>query len=282
MNVENSKVEIPLWQRWNDYGIGLFLKGRAELKQANEAFTRLEQLPDNKRYDGALNIARAYFEEGLLDEASAAITRAKEFTDPPAPPWTVSWLTGQINLQQGRLEEAEKAFRSVLEDKTPQRTERGFDFSMDYEVINLLGQTLFERAKQIRDDTQTPARQKLLEDAAAQYEKTLKLDIENVAAHYGLRQIHSELRAIAEKSGDRASVERHDLAAKEHGSLHERYKPDDNARDLAQKKAKEKYPPAAKASEPIVIYSLNRPSAPGLAGNTPVANSNMIVDKKDN
>ena len=136
---------------------------------------------------------------------------------------------------------------------------------MDYEVINLLGQTLFERAKQIRDDQQTPARKKLLEDAAAQFEKTLKLDVENVAAHYGLRQIHSELKAIAAKLGDQNAADQHERAAKEHGELHERYKPDDNARDLAQKKAKEKYPPAAKASEPIVIYSLNRPSAPGLS-----------------
>lgn len=263
--VENPKVEIPLWQRWNDYGIGLFLKGRAELKQADDAFTRLEQLPDNKRYDGALNIARAYFEEGLLDEATAAIARASEFKDPPAPPWTISWLTGQINLQQGRLEEAEKAFRSVLYDQTAERNSRGFDFSMDYEVINLLGQTLFERAKQIRSDEQTPARKKLLEDAAEQYERTLKLDSENVAAHYGLRQIYAELRTIASKQGDSAAASKFELAAREHGELHERYKPDDNARDLAQKKAKEKYPAAAKASEPIVIYSLNRPSAPGFS-----------------
>ena len=133
------------------------------------------------------------------------------------------------------------------------------------EVINLLGQTLFERAKQIRDESQSAARQKLLEDAAVQFEKTLKLDQENVAAHYGLRQIHSELRAIAEKNSDPDAVGRHELAAKHHGDMHERYKPDDNARDMAQKKAKEKYPPAAKAAEPIVIYSLNRPSAPGLA-----------------
>ena len=279
--VENPKVEIPLWQRWNDYGIGLFLKGRAELKQADEAFTRLEQLPDNKRYDGALNIARAYFEEGLLDEATSAISRASQFTDPPAPPWTISWLTGIINLQQGRLEEAETAFRSVLEDKTPQRTERGFDFSMDYEVINLLGQTLFEQAKQIRDEARMSIRQKLLQDSATQYERTLKLDSENVAAHYGLRQIHLELKAIAEKRGDPESVARHEQASKEHGKLHERYKPDDNARDLAQQKAKVKYPAAAKASEPIVIYQLNRPLAPGLAEVPPISDAQVSVEQKE-
>lgn len=275
--VENAKVEIPLWQRWNDYGIGLFLKGRAELKQADDAFTRLEQLPDNKRYDGALNIARAYFEEGLLDEATAAIARASEFKDPPAPPWTISWLTGQINLQQGRLEEAEKAFRSVLEDQTAERTSRGFDFSMDYEVINLLGQTLFERAKQIRSDSEAPARKKLLEQASEQFQKTLKLDAENVAAHYGLRQIYSELKAIASKLGNEDDVRKYEKAAKEHGQLHERYKPDDNARDLAQKKAKDKYPAAAKASEPIVIYSLNRSTAPGMGETKTVKNEDQTT-----
>ena len=280
--VENPKVEIPVWQRWNDYGIGLFLKGRAELRQADEAFTRLEQLPDNKRYDGALNIARSYFEEGLLDEATAAIARASQFTEPHAPPWTISWLTGMISLQQGDLEGAEKAFRSVLEDKTPERTQRGFDFSMDYEVINLLGQTLFEQAKQIRSPAETATRQQLLEEAAAQYQKALKLDVENVAAHYGLRQIHAELKSIAEGLGDQAAVARHDEAAREHGKLHERYKQDDNARDLAQQKAKVKYPAAAKASEPIVIYPLNRPGAPGLAEHGVAQDATQVADKKDN
>jgi hypothetical protein len=277
--VENPKCEIPLWQRWNDYGIGLFLKGRAELKQAGEAFTQLEQLPENKRYDGALNIARAYYEEGLLDEATAALTRAAEFKDPPAPPWTLSWLTGLISLQQGHLADAEKAFRSVLEDQTAQRLERGFDFSMDYEVINLLGQTLYEQAKQIRDLEGTQNRKQLLEDAARQFENTLKIDSENVTAHYGLRQIHVELKAIALERGDQAEAERHQLAAKDHGEMHERYKLDDNARDLAFQKAKEKYPAAAKASEPIVIYSLNRAGAPGLGKVAPEENERAIVEK---
>jgi tetratricopeptide (TPR) repeat protein len=277
--VDNLKVEIPIWQRWNDYGIGLFLKGRAELKQAGEAFTRLERLNDNKRYDGALNLARAYFEEGLLDEATAAISRASEFKDPPAPPWTISWLTGLINLQQGRLDAAETSFRSVLEDKTAQRTERGFDFSMDYEVINLLGQTLYERAKQIRSPTETIARKSLLEEAATQYQKTLTLDSENVAAHYGLKQIYAELKSIAEGLGDKPGATQYERVAREHGELHERYKPDDNARDIAQQKAKVKYPAAAKASEPIVIYPLNRPGAPGFADAPQASDIPAVAEK---
>ena len=36
----NSPSDIPAWQRWNDYGIGLLIKGKAELRQAAEAFDR--------------------------------------------------------------------------------------------------------------------------------------------------------------------------------------------------------------------------------------------------
>lgn len=279
IGVENAKVEIPMWQRWNDYGIGLLLKGKAELKQAGEAFTRLEQLKDNKRYDGALNIARAYLEEGLLDDAVAAISRASKFTDPPAPPWTIAWLTGRANLEQGHLEEAEKSFRSVLEDETAERRQRGFDFSKDYEVINLLGETLFERAKEIRNELQIAARKKLLEDAAVEYQKTLKLDSENVAAHYGLRQIYTDLKKIVEDAGDRDGAAGYEKLAKEHGVMHERYKLDDNARDFAQQQAKVKYPAAAKASEAIVIYPLHRPGAPGLANANQPAKASAIAGK---
>src|SRR5690606_34423519 len=67
--------DIPTWQRWNDYGIGLLLKGKGELKQAEEAFQEVERLG---RYDGPLNLARVYLNEGRLDEAVAALGRAAE------------------------------------------------------------------------------------------------------------------------------------------------------------------------------------------------------------
>ena len=250
VSVENAKVEFPVWQRWNDYGIGLFLKGKAELRQAEQAFNVLEGLKEPPRYDGALNLARVLHREGRLDEATEALTRAAEFQNPPAPEWTVAWLSGVINREQGHLEEAEKNFRKVLEDRSPERLARGFDFSMDYEVIDLLGQTLFERAKQIRDPDQKQLRDDFLKQAIEQYQKVLKLDSENVAAHYGLQLVYKDL-------GDEAK-------SAEHGRLHARYKQDDNARDVAFELAKRKYPAAARASEPIVIYPLNREGAPGL------------------
>ena len=61
--VENAAVNSPLWQRWNDYGIGLLLKGKAELRQAEEAFRAVEELG---RWDGPMNLARVYNAEGAL------------------------------------------------------------------------------------------------------------------------------------------------------------------------------------------------------------------------
>ena len=53
--------------------------------------------------------------------------------------------------------------------------------------------------------------------------------------------------------------------SEEHRALHNRYKPDDNARDRAVAAARGKYPAANNAAEPTVIYPLNRGGAPGLA-----------------
>ena len=66
--------DIPVWQRWNDYGIGLLRKrGAGELRQAEAAFTGgADQAPAH----GPLNLARVYLREGRLDDAVAALTEA--------------------------------------------------------------------------------------------------------------------------------------------------------------------------------------------------------------
>jgi len=120
--------DIPNWQRWNDYGIGLFLEGKAELRQAADAFAQVEQLG---RYDGPLNLARVLEREGRLDEAVAAAKRAAMFRNPAPPRWTLAWLSGRINRQQGFLEKAASNLRSVLEDRTAEMRRRQFDFSKD-------------------------------------------------------------------------------------------------------------------------------------------------------
>lgn len=245
--VSNADREgVPQWQRWNDYGIGMLLKGKAALKQATEAFTELEKM---KRFDGPLNLARVLVAEGgdgQLDEAAAAITRAAEFKEEgnTAPPWTLAWLSGVINRQQFRLEEAEANFRQVLDYRTEDTVARNFDFSKDYEVINLLGQTIFDRAIQIRSKDREEERTARLKEAVAVFQKTLAIDTENVDAHYNLSQLYSQL-------GEKELSEKHQ-------KLHTKYKPDDTARGQAVSVARQKYPAADFASEPLVIYDLQR------------------------
>jgi tetratricopeptide (TPR) repeat protein len=263
--VKNEVKDIPLWQRWNDYGIGQLLKGKGELRQAEEAFLEVEKLD---RYDGPINLARVYNTEGRLDDAVAALSRAIKYADkdPAFPRWTWGWLSGSINAQQGRLEEARQNLQSVLEDNTAEMQAKGFDFSIDIEVINLLGQTLFDLGNQ-RERQQRPeeAKQFWIE-AVERYKKTLKVDSEDVAAHHNLQLLYERL-------GDTES-------AAKHSKLHLIYKPDDNAQGRAIRLAREKYPAANHAAEVVVKYPLNREGAPGLDSSTQNESQNLTLNEK--
>ena len=247
---------IPEWQRWNDYGIGLLLEStgrgaeKGELIQAAQAFDQVEKLG---RADGPVNLARVYFREGRLDDAVAALQRAMKF-NPPAPRWTVAWFNGLVNEQNGFLDQAITEFRSILEDRYPDLDKRGFDFGKDYEVINELGETYFERAK--AEHANPEKQREFLGQAAAQFEKTLAIDSENLTAHYTLSLIYAEL-------GD-------ENRAAYHRREHEKYRPDDNAQDRAITIARRADPAADHAAQATVIYSLQRPGAPEL-NDTPMA-----------
>ena len=248
IEVTNKDREIPTWQRWNDYGIGLLLKGKAELRQAADAFIEVEKLG---RFDGPLNLARVLNEEGRIDEVVDALNRAARFEQEEGfPRWTWAWLNGVVNRQQGYLEEAVINFRSVLEDRTPAMVARGLDFSIDFEVINLLGQTLFDIGRQKSRQGKTDESQEYWRQAVEQFQKTLTIDSEQLTAHYNLQLLYREL-------GDK------DKEA-EHAALHQKYKPDDNAQGRAVRLAREKYPAANHAAEAVVKYSLQRDGAPGL------------------
>jgi tetratricopeptide (TPR) repeat protein len=131
-----------------------------------------------------------------------------------------------------------------LEFTSPAAQARKFDFSLDYRVINQLAETLFDLAKQypVGDET----RGRLIDEAIGHYQKTLQIDSENEMAHYGLYLIYQMLDNPAQ--------------AEHHQRLHEKYKLDDNARDVAIIAARQKYPAANHAAEAVVINDL-RPRA---------------------
>ncbi len=244
----NSEREIPMWQRWNDYGIGLLRKGsggaqKGELRQAEFAFQQVEALG---RPDGPLNLARVYMREGRLADAAAALERAA-VTDPPGYVWTRLWLGGELNRQLGSLDPALDAYKRLIELDTEDTRRRGFDFSQDYRLLNAYAGTLFERAKLERGDAAAARRNELLAQARTWHERALVYDAENATALYGLAQ-------IASAQGDTEAAQRY-------SSLHSKYKVDDNARDRAVSIARSASASADYAAEPIVIYDLQRDGA---------------------
>ena len=227
----------PLWQRWNDYGIGLLLKGKAELKQAADAFAEVEKLG---RFDGPLNLARVQFAEGDLDGATESLNRAKDM-DPKPPSWTHGWLSGIINRQQGNIQAAATSLRGVLDTRI---RDRGFDFSLDYRVRNQLGMALVDLAQQAEVLGDEDEYQSSLSQARDEFLEVLETDSENVTAHANLAEVFALL-------GDKTEEDYH-------RKLHARYKPDDNASEVAIPPARRKYPAANHAAEALVIYDLQR------------------------
>ncbi len=228
---------------------------KGELRQAEAAFTEVERLG---RPEGPLNLARVYHKEGRLDEAARALRRAAAAG---AAPWTVAWLNGLVNKENGHLDEAIANFTAALGARSPALVERGFDFSRDYEVINELGQTLFERAKQERGAARAEARTARLREAAAAFERTLAIDSENVTAHYALNLIYGELGEAA-----RATA---------HREAHLRYTADEQSRSRVMAIHRAAHPAANHAAQSVVIYDLQRPadspaaSAPAAAATVP-------------
>ena len=239
--------DIPGWQRWNDYGIGLLAKpDRGALRQAESAFQRVADLG---RAEGDLNLARVLIREGRLDEAADALRRAAANG---AYPWSVAWFGALVDLQNGEFDAAIDGFTALAETRFEEARRRGFDFSRDYRMLNTFGRTLFERAKL---SASPEDERQWLEAAADRYRQALAIDPENVTAHYGMAQVAARL-------GDPATEARH-------RRLHNTYRPDDNAKDRAIAAARRQDPAANHAAEAVVVYDLQRPGAFGLEERPP-------------
>ena len=235
--------QVSDWERWNDYGIALLAKpGRGALKQAEAAFRQVAEL---ERGEGDLNLARVFLREGRLADASLALRQAAA---KGAYPWSVAWFGAQVDLQNGQFDAAIDALERLKETRFAEARRRGFDFSRDIRLHNTLAAAQFERAKlAVASAEQT----EWLAAAADSYRLALTEDPENGTAHYGLAQVYARL-------GD-------DAAERRHRALHDRYRPDDNARDRARALARQRDAAANHAAEAVVVYDLQRAGAYGLA-----------------
>lgn len=99
---------VPLWERWNDYGIGLFLEGNT--RRAREAFEQVSQLaPENP--EGPINLARVLIAEGQLDRALEALTEAER----RRPNYLkTSYFRGSIYQRQGAYDQALAEWMNVV------------------------------------------------------------------------------------------------------------------------------------------------------------------------
>ncbi len=228
--------DIPEWERWNDYGIGLLAKPeRGALRHAEEAFRRVAALG---RPEGDLNLARVMIREGRLIEAADALRRA---ATNGAYPWSVAWFGGLVDMQNGEFDAAIRSFTDLADTRFEEARRRGFDFSRDYRVQNALAHALFERAKLAATRAEE---EQLLRWAADRHDAALAEDPENVVAHYGLAQVHARL-------GDEETANRH-------RALHATYRPDDNAQDRAVAAARLRDPAANFAAQALVVHDLQR------------------------
>lgn len=235
----SSDSERPAWERWNDYGIGLLRKGgKGQLRQAESAFQVVTELG---RPEGLVNLARVYLREGRVTQAADMLRRAVSH-DPPGRSWTIAWLSGLVNRQRGDLEAASKDFRSLVENEHPKAAGLGFDFSLDYRVLNQLGIVRYQQGRNASDGD------KYLEMAMRRFMQVLEIDPENRTAHYNLARIQDRL--------GNAEV------ASRHWSLYRRYKVDDNARDRVIAEHRRQNAAADHAAEDVVIYDLQRPGRP--------------------
>lgn len=248
---QDEGTSPPIWQRWNDFGIGLLLAG--QYRQAERAFGEVERLGEP---DGALNRARVYLAEGRVSgDAQQALTRARgaESSDGRrAPEWTLLWLAGRVNRQNADYETAIRCFEQILEGGFEQARGRGFDFRRDYRLLGELADTYVQYASTLRGGDADAERERLLRQGEATYQKALVQDPENAAAHYGLSKIYK-------RTGDDAKADRH-------AELHGKYKVDDNARDFAVSEARRRYPAADHAAERVVVYDLQRDGAYRFSG----------------
>jgi tetratricopeptide (TPR) repeat protein len=239
--VARAADAIPEWQRWYDYGIGLFREsdrgpGRGAIRQADEAFERVASFEPAV---GALARARVAVREGRLDDAAALLVKAGG--DGVKSPWTVAYFTALVDKQNGNFAKAAEGFRRVLATDFAGARERAFDFSIDVRVLNELSEVLLEQALAVPDET---GRGALAREAREVAQRSLQVDPEQAPAWWFVNR-------ACEMLGDAEGA----AAAREE---HARYKPDENARDRAVRLARERYPWADAAAEATVIYSLGR------------------------
>ena len=157
-----DSCEKEEWQRWNDYGIGLFLQG--DLKGAAAAFLKVTEADPNNP-DGWVNIGRCAVQEGDMDTRTHGAGEGY-CTVPNLA--RANFFYAQGLRRDGNYEGAAAALAKVLSQ-----------YPRDRVALNDLGRVLFLQRK--------------YDEAVKVCNRVLAIDPEDLQAHYNLMLCYNGL-----------------------------------------------------------------------------------------
>ncbi len=165
-------VKKEEWQRWNDYGIGLFLQG--DLKAAAAAFQKITEAdPDNP--DGWVNIGRCAVQEGDMARAKTVLEKALTLNPKLA---RTNFFYAKVLRSEGDYAGAAARLQMVLDQ-----------YPRDRVALNDYGRVLFLQRK--------------YDQAVKVLLSVLAIDPEDLQAHYNLMLCYNGL-------GDQARAREHE------------------------------------------------------------------------
>ncbi len=150
------------WQRWNDYGIGLFLQG--DLKGAAAAFEKITEA-DPKNPDGWVNLGRCAVQEGDMERARTVLERALALSPNLA---RANFFYAKVLRADGNYDGAAQRLSMVLSQ-----------YPRDRVALNDLGRIFFL--------------QRRYQDAVKTLQSVLAIDPEDLQAHYNLMLCYNGL-----------------------------------------------------------------------------------------
>jgi tetratricopeptide (TPR) repeat protein len=148
-------LDASVRERWNDYGIGLLLQG--DIKGAEAAFLKVTEM-EPEYADGWVNVARARIQEGNMEGAEQMLRKALEISPRLAK---THFFLATVIKSYGRYDEALEHLRVTLAQ-----------YPRDRVVLNQTGRVLFLKRQ--------------YKEAIAEFQKALKIDPEDLQAHYNL------------------------------------------------------------------------------------------------
>ena len=205
-------------ERFNDYGIGMLLQG--DLVSARRAFEEVAAL-DPQYADGFVNVARVLIQEGDHDAAMPQLERALQIDPDKA---SAHYFLALALKARGKYDEALSHLRAAADR-----------FPRDRAVRNQIGRILFLERRH--------------REAIDEFERTLRIDPEDLTAHYNLMLCYRALGDATAETREETLYTRFkaDEAAQAITGSYRRLNPEDNLERQPIHEHTSRFPESARA-----------------------------------